>query len=148
MANTLLPPEERNLTPEEVGALDHRRYRGLMFLVVSVQFAIICTVLLLWLGSDLSYSPGWMRPITALLHCGADDFDRLRFDRHGHAPRNPRVLELVAFRTEAWPIVSSSPPNSGKASSIVPRSRRCRRAGDRQRDWLAGRRRTPRIQDI
>jgi hypothetical protein len=65
MANTLLPPEERNLTPEEVGALDHRRYRGLMFLVVSVQFAIICTVLLLWLGSDLSYSPGWMHPITA-----------------------------------------------------------------------------------
>jgi hypothetical protein len=64
MANTLLPPEERILTPEEVGALDHRRYRGLMFLVVSVQFAIICCVLLLWLGSDLSYSPGWMRPIT------------------------------------------------------------------------------------
>jgi hypothetical protein len=64
MANTLLPPEERNLTPEEVGALEHRRYRGLMFLVISVQFAIICTVLLLWLGSDLSYSPGWMRPIT------------------------------------------------------------------------------------
>jgi hypothetical protein len=36
-----------------------------MFLVVSVQFAIICTVLLLWLGSDLSYSPGWLHPITA-----------------------------------------------------------------------------------
>jgi hypothetical protein len=64
MANTLLPPEERDLTPEEVGALDHRRYRGLMLLVVSGQFAIISTVLLLWLGSDLTYSPGWMRPIT------------------------------------------------------------------------------------
>jgi hypothetical protein len=65
VANTLLPPEERTLTPEEVGALDHRRYRGLMFLVVSVQFAIISAVLLLWLGGDLSYSPGWMHPITA-----------------------------------------------------------------------------------
>lgn len=64
MANALLPPEERNLTPQQVAALDHRRYRGLMFQVVSGQFAIICGVLLLWLGSDLSYSPGWMRPIT------------------------------------------------------------------------------------
>jgi hypothetical protein len=64
MANALLPSEERNLTPEEVARLDHRRYRGLMFQVVSGQFAIISGVLLLWLGSDLSYSPGWMRPIT------------------------------------------------------------------------------------
>lgn len=65
MANILLPPEERDLTPRQVGALDHRRYTGLLLLVVSVQFIIIASVLLLWLGSDLSYSPNWMHPIGA-----------------------------------------------------------------------------------
>jgi hypothetical protein len=62
MANSLIPVEERNLTPDEVGALDRRRHRGFMLLVVSVQFAIISTVLLLWVGQDLTYSPGWAHP--------------------------------------------------------------------------------------
>ena len=63
MANTLLAIEERNLTPEQVGALDKRRQRGFMLMVISVQFAIVSTVLLLWVGQDLTYSPGWAHPV-------------------------------------------------------------------------------------
>ncbi|HEY4051304.1 MAG TPA: hypothetical protein VGM27_30950 [Acidobacteriaceae bacterium] len=62
MANPLIPMEERTLTPDEVEALDKRRHRGLMLLVVSVQFAIISTLLLLWVAQDLTYSPGWAHP--------------------------------------------------------------------------------------
>jgi len=63
MANSLLPPEERNLTPDQVEALDKRRDLGHTFLVISGQFAVIATVLLLWVGQDLSYSPGWAHPM-------------------------------------------------------------------------------------
>lgn len=63
MANNLLPPEERNLTPDQVEALDKRRDLGHTFLVIAGQFAVIATVLLLWVGQDLSYSPGWIHPM-------------------------------------------------------------------------------------
>jgi hypothetical protein len=63
MANPLLPPEERNLTPDQVEALDKRRDLGHTFLVIAGQFAVIATILLLWIGQDLTYSPGWARPI-------------------------------------------------------------------------------------
>jgi hypothetical protein len=63
MANTLLPPEERNLTPAQVEALDKRRDLGHTFLVIAGQFSVIATVLLLWVGQDLSYSPGWAHPM-------------------------------------------------------------------------------------
>ena|ERR1035438_199536 len=63
MANSLLPPEERNLTPDQVEALDKRRDLGHTFLVIAGQFTVIATVLLLWVGQDLSYSPGWAHPI-------------------------------------------------------------------------------------
>jgi nitrate reductase gamma subunit len=63
MENTLHATEERNLNPEQVGALDKRRHRGLMLLVISGQFAIISSVLLLWIGQDLRYSPGWAHPM-------------------------------------------------------------------------------------
>jgi hypothetical protein len=63
MANSLLPPEERNLTPDQVEALDKRRDLGRTFLVIAGQFAVIATVLLLWIGQDLSYSPGWAHPM-------------------------------------------------------------------------------------
>ena len=63
MANTLLPPEERNLTPDQVEALDKRRDLGHTFLVIAGQFAVIAAILLLWVGQDLSYSPGWAHPI-------------------------------------------------------------------------------------
>jgi hypothetical protein len=63
MANPLLPPEERNLTPDQVEALDKRRDLGHTFLVIAGQFTVIATVLLLWIGQDLSYSPGWDHPM-------------------------------------------------------------------------------------
>ena len=63
MANSLLPPEERSLTPGQVEALDKRRDLGHTFLVISGQFAVIATILLLWVGQDLTYSPGWAHPI-------------------------------------------------------------------------------------
>jgi hypothetical protein len=63
MANPLLPPEERNLTPDQVEALDRRRELGHTLLVIAGQFAVLATFLLLWVGQDLTYSPGWVRPI-------------------------------------------------------------------------------------
>ena len=63
MPNSLLPPEERNLTPNQVEALDKRRELGHTLLVIAGQFAVIATVLLLWVGQDLSYSPGWNHPM-------------------------------------------------------------------------------------
>ncbi|MGD0097712.1 MAG: hypothetical protein ABSB60_14560 [Terracidiphilus sp.] len=63
MANTLLPLEERNLTPDQVEALDKRRDLGHTLLVIAGQFAVIATVLLLWIGQDLTWSPGWAHPI-------------------------------------------------------------------------------------
>lgn len=72
MANPLLPPEERNLTPDQVEALDKRRDLGHTFLVIAGQFAVIATVLLLWVGQDLTYSPGWAHPMAYyfVLACG------------------------------------------------------------------------------
>jgi hypothetical protein len=63
MANSLLPPEERNLTPDQVEALDKRRDLGRTFLVIAGQFTVIAIFLLLWVGQDLTYSPGWAHPI-------------------------------------------------------------------------------------
>ena len=63
MPNNLLPPEERNLTPDQVEALDKRRALGHTFLVIAGQFAAVATVLLLWVGQDLQYSPGWAHPM-------------------------------------------------------------------------------------
>jgi hypothetical protein len=63
MANFLLPPEERNLTPDQVEALDKRRDLGHTLLVIAGQFAVISTVLLLWVGQDLQYSPSWAHPM-------------------------------------------------------------------------------------
>ena len=44
-------------------ALDRRRDLGHTLLVIAGQFAVIAMVLLLWVGQDLSYSPGWNHPI-------------------------------------------------------------------------------------
>ena len=63
MPNPLLPPDERNLTPNQVEALDKRRELGHTFLVIAGQFATIAVVLLLWIGQDFSYSPGWKHPM-------------------------------------------------------------------------------------
>ncbi len=63
MPNMMLPPEERNLTPEQVEALDRRRDWGLTLQVIAGQFAVISTLLSLWAGQDLTYSPGWAHPM-------------------------------------------------------------------------------------
>jgi hypothetical protein len=63
MANTILPAAERNLTPEEVEALDRRRRRGQLFLVLCFQCIIIGSVVTLWAGQDLAYSPGFAHPM-------------------------------------------------------------------------------------
>ena len=63
MANTLLSPEERNLTPDEVELLDKRRRRGQLFLVICFQCIIVSALLSLWTGQDLTYSPGWTHPV-------------------------------------------------------------------------------------
>jgi len=63
MANTLIPVEERSLTPQEVEALDRRRRRGQLFLVICGQCLIVAVLVTLWTGQDLTYSPGWARPM-------------------------------------------------------------------------------------
>jgi hypothetical protein len=63
MANMLLPMEERDLTPRQVELLDKRRNRGFVLMVISGQFGIIATILLLWLVQDLTYAPGWAHPV-------------------------------------------------------------------------------------
>jgi len=55
MANTLIPIEERTLTPQQVDALDRRRRRGHLFLVLSFQCLIVATLVTLWSGQDLTY---------------------------------------------------------------------------------------------
>ena len=63
MANTLLPAEERDLSPAQVTALDRRRRRGQVLLVMGFQFLIIATLVTLWAGQDATYSPGWHKPM-------------------------------------------------------------------------------------
>ena len=63
MANMLIPVEERHLTPEQVDHLDRRRRRGQAFLVIGVQALIVATIVTLWAGQDLTYSPGWAHPM-------------------------------------------------------------------------------------
>ena len=66
MANTLLPIEERNLTPDGVERVDRRRRRGQLFLVICFQCLIVGTLVTLWAGQDATYSPGWAHPMLYL----------------------------------------------------------------------------------
>ena len=63
MANTLLPLEERNLTPDQVELLDKRRRRGQLFLVLCLQFSIVSVLVTVWAGQDVTVSPGWVHPV-------------------------------------------------------------------------------------
>ena len=64
MPNMSLPPEERNLTPDQVDALDKRRRRGTLLLTLAGMFTIIGTLLTCWVAQDLAYAPGFSRPMT------------------------------------------------------------------------------------
>lgn len=63
MANLLLPIEERNLTPDEVESLDRRRRRGQLYLTICFLCIIVGTLVTIWSGQDLTYSPGWAHPL-------------------------------------------------------------------------------------
>jgi hypothetical protein len=63
MANMLIPAEERNLTPDQVENLDKRRTWGLTLQCLAGLLAVIGTILWLWVGQDLTYSPGWIHPM-------------------------------------------------------------------------------------
>lgn len=63
MANTLIPIEERGLTPQQVDELDKRRSRGQVCLVIAFQLLILATVQSLWAGQDMTYSPNWIHPL-------------------------------------------------------------------------------------
>jgi hypothetical protein len=63
MANTLLPIEERNLTPDEVELLDRRRRRGQACMVIACQCLIVGTLVTLWAGQDWTLSPGLAHPM-------------------------------------------------------------------------------------
>jgi len=63
MANTLIPVEERTLTPAEVDKLDARRRQGHFLIVMGFQTLIISVILTVWSGQDVTYSPGWAHPV-------------------------------------------------------------------------------------
>ena len=61
--NTLIPVEERRLTPAEVDRLDRRRRIGHLFVVMGFQFLLVSILVTMWAGQDATYSPGWARPM-------------------------------------------------------------------------------------
>jgi len=63
MPNFNIPAAERNLSPNEVAALDRRRRRGQLFLVVGFQCLIVFTLVTFWAGQDFTLSPGWAHPM-------------------------------------------------------------------------------------
>lgn len=64
MPNMILPPEERDLNPDQVEKLDRRRRTGTLLLTFAGMFAIIAILLTCWVGQDVVYAPGWSRPMT------------------------------------------------------------------------------------
>ena len=105
MANLLLPPEERNLTPDQVEALDKRRDLGHAFLVIAGQFAVIATILLLWVGQDLTYSPGWAHPI-GLTGEPPIKFERMR--EHSLGAKARGRFAVFAARLKPCPFKTAS----------------------------------------
>ncbi len=63
MANLMIPVEERNMTPQQIEALDLRRRKGTLLLTIAGQFTVVAVLLTLWAGSDLVWSPGFAKPM-------------------------------------------------------------------------------------
>ena len=78
MANLSIPLEERNMTPQQVDALELRRRKGALLLTIAGQFTVISVLLCAWAGSDFVWSPGLAKPmdiylivaLTIVLVCG------------------------------------------------------------------------------
>jgi hypothetical protein len=55
---------ESHLTPDEVAHLDARRRRGHLLLIIGLQCLVVTTLVgVLWVGQDLTHSPGWLHPM-------------------------------------------------------------------------------------
>ena len=67
MANLSIPLVERNMTPQQIDALELRRRKGALLLTIAGQFTVIATLLCLWAGSDLVWSPTLAKPIDIYL---------------------------------------------------------------------------------
>ena len=67
MPNTLIAAEEQDLTPDQVVALDKRRHKGQLCLVIGGMLAIFAVLLSVWAGQDLTYSPGWAHPMSVYM---------------------------------------------------------------------------------
>jgi len=84
---------DRNLSPDQVSALDRRRSRGHLLLVMALQSGIVATLLLVaWVGWDLTSSPGWIHPIAywcaaLYLLCAVCTISGIRL-RRGHPEFN------------------------------------------------------------
>ena len=64
MSHAPVVVSERHLTTEEVEALDRRRRRGHLLLIIGLQTMIVTALVsVLWVGQDLAQSPGWSHPI-------------------------------------------------------------------------------------
>lgn len=64
MSHAVEAPSEKHLSPAEVEVLDARRRRGQLAMTISGQTAIVCALVsLLFVGQDLTYSPGLQRPM-------------------------------------------------------------------------------------
>ena len=63
MADSVIPVEERALTPYQVEKLDARRRRGQLLIVIGFQMLIVACLTLVWRGQYLQYSPGWAHPM-------------------------------------------------------------------------------------
>ncbi len=61
--NMILRAEERHMTPEQVVAVDQRRFRGLLLEVMGGQLCIMTILLTVWAGQDFTYDPGWIHPM-------------------------------------------------------------------------------------
>ncbi len=64
MSHAPVVVSERHLSPAEVEALDRRRRRGHLLLIIGLQALVVTTLVsVLWVGQDLAQSPGWSHPI-------------------------------------------------------------------------------------
>ena len=116
MANTVLPAEERDLSPAQMDQLDRRRRRGQLLLVMGTQFLLIAILVTLWAGQDATYSPGWAHPMLywdILLFVLAADLLRVGSQAAARASTSSLAIERQAeqyLRISAFSAASFGSP--------------------------------------